>query len=249
MALSGVRSSWLMLARNADLVRDAASASALRRVRPHPGRRGFRASCRGTPPSARLMSPSSSGAGGRNRRREVAARDRQHAVGQLGQPGTHVAQHEQPDDQAGDHQARDRDQDQPEAARFDRLPRQRRRRVGFALGRLDQIGHLRAQVRADGAQVLLMVADASAAAEDKATATAAMPSSPLAKAIRASTGAQLRTLPGIEVAELFDGFQIVPEVLDVDVELVAQIEITDASCALTTRASSPVIWLMSARML
>ena len=102
MALSGVRSSWLMLARNADLVRDAASASALALLGLFPGGADF----------ARIFAEHRQraahvaefiGPGRWDRRRQLAARDRQHAVGKLGQPRRHVAQHEQPDDQPGDH--------------------------------------------------------------------------------------------------------------------------------------------------
>jgi hypothetical protein len=59
MALSGVRSSWLILARNADFVREAASASARAFSASSLAARMSRALSRNTA-SVRLMSPSSS---------------------------------------------------------------------------------------------------------------------------------------------------------------------------------------------
>ncbi len=73
---------------------------------------------------ARLMSPSSSRAGGRDRRREIALRDAEHAVGEVIEPRHHIAVHEQPDDQARNDQGRHRDQEEPDAARRHRAFRE-----------------------------------------------------------------------------------------------------------------------------
>ena len=248
IALSGVRNSWLMLARNADLVREAASASA-RLFRPARWRRGFRGHFRGTPPargSCRRARPApAAGIGADSSPRAIASMLPDSSVSRA----RHVAQHELPDDEARDHEAGDRNQNQPAPARLHRLPRQRRRRVGFALGRLDQIGHVRAQVPADRAQVQLMVAERAPLRKIKPlqggdAIVAARQSDQGIDSMRSWARCPESRSPSFSMVS-----RLSRRYLMLMLSWSRRFKITDASCALTTRASNPVIWLMSARML
>ena len=91
-------------------------------------------------------------AGRRNRGRQLAARDRQHAGRELGQPPHDIAQHEQPDDQTGQDEARSRDQDEPQPAGVDRLGRERRGAGCLGFGAFVELRNLLAQVEPDRLQ-------------------------------------------------------------------------------------------------
>ena len=97
--------------------------------------------------------------GRRKRGRQVAAGDRQHGGREIGQPPHDVAQHEQPDDQTGEDEARSRDHDEPQPAGVDRLRRQRRGAARLALGALVELRNLLAQIDADRLQSCLLRGD------------------------------------------------------------------------------------------
>ena len=99
------------------------------------------------------------GARRRNRRRQLAPGDGQHAGRQIGQPAHDIAQHEQPDDQAGQNEAHGRDQDEPPPAAVDRLGGERRRAGRLALGAFIELRHLVAQIEPDRLQRRLIRGD------------------------------------------------------------------------------------------
>ena len=128
------------------------------------------------------MSPSSSGVGCRNRA-SPARRARSPACCRCSwvSRARDIAQHEEPDDQPGDQQARERDRDQPVAARrsapaVDSAVVRR----GLLLGALHQLRDLLAQVGADVLQRLLLRRDRVALAADTARAAPESPLLPVA---------------------------------------------------------------------
>ena len=137
IAFSGVRNSWLILARKADLVRDAASASRRAFSASSLATRISRALLRNTA-SARLMSPSSSGVSFGMRRIERAARHCDHAARQFAQPRDDIADDEEPDHQNGGHQAHERNRKKPESAILERRADRTLEFHRFLLGGLDK---------------------------------------------------------------------------------------------------------------